>query len=109
MTYRDYHNDHPTENLGWCCPFTDGKGAWLAEQSSTDGTIMFPDGSECTTTNTKKLRDFAKLVNPNYDMYLGYTDYEIALDAMHETGCAHCPWNAVCDAMDEELGESDDN
>ena len=108
MTYRDYYNDHPNENLGWCRPFTDDNGAWIAEQSSDDGTIMFPNGAEYALTDKAKLRDFAKLVNPNYDMYQGYTDYQIALDAMRETGCAHCPWNAACDVMDYELGEDND-
>lgn len=109
MTYRDYCNNHPNENLCWCRPFTDGKGAWLAEQSSDYGTFMGPDEAEYPLTDKTKLRDFAKKVNPNYDLYKGYTDYEIALDAMHETGCAHCPWNVVCDAMDEEYGSDSDD
>ena len=91
-------------NMGWCRPFLslDDKYA-----------IVVKDGAAiCMMINGQKIDDvhgnmqgFAKAVNPNYDNYFGWTDLQIALDTsdMREHNCMDCPWNDVCELMNEEL------
>lgn len=52
----------------------------------------------------ESLRIVAKTINPEYDSYSGWSDLHIALEAMHEDGCAHCPFKDDCECMGEEIG-----
>lgn len=43
------------------------------------------------------------MVNDEYDLYEGQTDTQIIQDAEHkDLPCRLCPWFGVCQAMDEE-------
>lgn len=100
MRYLDYMEEHPGENLEWCRPYTDGNDNYL---------IMYDGGPLGIKTETEEVTErreleygmegFARKVNKDYDLYSGYSDAEIALDAMHEVGCFDCPWKWDCDAM----------
>ena len=59
------------------------------------------------TLTDEVLEQFAREVNPDYDLYTGWSDLHVALEAMHPVGCASCPWCEDCEAMYEEMSESD--
>lgn len=100
-TTREHMAENWTENLGWCAPFVDESGNYAAVVCEGKIiTIRTPDGDR-HNPDAETLRNFAKAVNPEYDEYKGWDDTHIALEAMREVGCASCPWNNDCDAMDE--------
>lgn len=110
MTYREYMDNHEDENLSWCRPYTDKSGDH--SMVICDGEILCitaPDyeGWRYDGTLTDgMLERFAREVNPDYDLFgAGWTDMDKALNAMHEVGCAHCPWRDECEAMGEEMEE----
>lgn len=108
-TYREYMEKHLTENIGWCAPFVDESGSYAAVVC--EGKIISirtPDGDR-NDPDAETIRKFAKTVNTEYDFYKGWDDTHIALEAMREVGCAYCPWNYYCEAMDEPVsGECED-
>ena len=113
MTYREYFEEHEDENLSWCKPYFDESGEYYIN--------MYDDIVEAVITpKTKIIRvydsnntlddvvtEVAKAVNPDYYLYSGWDDLHIALDAMHECGCASCPFKDDCEAMGEEMQETD--
>ena len=111
MTYAEYFMEHDNENFSWCKPYADKTGEYmlvmhdgeLSALSSPDTIAYRYDGS----ITDQIIEQFAKSVNPDYSMFKGYTDTQIALFAMHETGCFHCPFKDDCSAMGEEMQDTD--
>ena len=70
-----------------------------------DGKYVLPEvlyGAGTYTETT--LEEVAKMVNPYFEEYQGYTATEIILDTKdRERPCCHCPWFYICDAMDEDF------
>ena len=111
MTYAEYFENHETENFSWCKPYTDKTGEYmlvihdgeLSSIASPDIIAYRYDGS----LTDEIIKQFAMAINPNYDLYSEWTDLHIALDSMHEIGCSHCPFKDECDAMEEEMQDTD--
>ena len=111
MKYIDYMNDHEDENLSWCKPYADESGEYtLILHDGMVDAITTPDriAYRYNGTLTEELMEsFARAVNPDYDDYSGWDDLHIALESMHEVGCAHCPFKDDCEAMGEEMSDTD--
>ena len=111
MTYREYFEEHDDENLSWCKPYAnDEEDCFIIMYEGDAGGIVTPDveAIRCEGTITDDLLEaLARKVNTNYDWYSKWSDLHIALDAMHECGCASCPFKDDCDAMGEEMEETD--
>lgn len=113
MTYLDYMNEHPDANFEWCKPYTnDAETHYLVIYDGIANSIDTPDmtahrygGSDFEAA----LETLAREVNPDYELYSGYSDQKIALDRMHEIGCWHCPFRDECEAMGEDLDDAADN
>ena len=113
MTYREYFDEHETENISWCKPYTcttDAGDYAIIMYEGEAIAIKTPTGeahryNDTLTDNT--MEQFARAVNPHYDMFAGYSDEYIALDSMHETGCAFCPFRNDCEPMSEEINSID--
>ena len=104
-TTLDYMMEHPDENMSYCKPYQDDSGAYTIIMFEGHAeTARTPDGDIYGESNVKKsIKDIAIAVNPDYDLYQGWSDLHIALEAMHVVGCASCPYvNGECDAMMEE-------
>ena len=107
MTYRDYFEQHCDQNIGWCKPFTDKNEEYFLIQY--DGEIISAktpagiyhryDG----TLTADTMESIARAVNNGYYCYRGWTDEHVALDVMHEIGCAQCPFHDTCEAYNEEV------
>lgn len=111
MTYREYMIDHDTESLSWCAPYEDKTGDYrLVMYDGEVSSIATPSCVAYTYNGTltdELLEAFARDVNPDYECYQGYTDLEIAMEALHPVGCAHCPHFDECETMGEEMGPCD--
>ena len=113
MKYLEYMNEHPTENLGWCKPYTDkNENKYLVIYDGEVSGIK-TETAEVTTLDgrwelEKALGELARKVTKDYDLYSGYSDKELALIAMHEVGCADCPWKYDCDAMGEYINDEEE-
>ena len=111
MKYLEYMEENQYENMSWCKPYKDKSEKYtLVVHEGEPLSIMSPtteahryDGS----LNDEMMEQFARAVNPDYNEYSGWSDVQIALDAMHEVGCASCPWKEDCDAMGEEMDKLD--
>jgi len=111
MTYREYMESHEDENFSWCKPFTNkDEDCFAIMYDGTIDHVITPemeaqryDGS----LNDETLEVFARRVNPDYDLYGGWSDEHIALEVMHEIGCTSCPFKDDCEAMGEEMQETD--
>ena len=110
MKYLDYMRSHEDENLSWCKPYASDAGdhVLIMQEGKLLG-IISPEREAFTddTLTDEALKQFAREVNRDYDAYRGWDDLDIALKAMHEVGCAACPWREDCDAMHEDLYEDD--
>ena len=107
MTYLEYFNQHPTETLDWCKCYTDKSGEYfLVMYDGEPSLIKTPSGTKDVTPrhcgDDSGMHDFAIAVNNGYHCYHGWTDAYIALDVMHEVGCASCPFRDGCQVMNEE-------
>lgn len=113
MTYREYMENHPEENLFWCLPYRSKNGrVALSENEGRIQTIMI-DGEEIDIDWAKKdqseLWERVARASIEDDDLLDietrrYSWREIALmDGLVECGCANCPWKDTCDAMSEEI------
>lgn len=103
MTYREYFETHKGENLNWCRPYLSlANGSRMVVKEGREINIWTPDIS-IYGANEEDMRKFTRYVNADYDLYSGWSDLHIALDAMCEVGCSDCPFNRECDAMDEEF------
>ena len=107
-TYRDYMRENPDENLTWCCPYVTDDGRYavavnegeIIEAVTPEGHL--PEGHLSPLT-AQEIEALARAVNPDYDLYEGWDDTYITLQAMHKTGCADCPFFERCDAMDQRM------
>lgn len=102
MTCREYLKNHENENLSWCKPYADKSGDYLLIlQDKKLIAIKTPEGVLTKPDFLTRLK-LAQKINPDFDEYVGCSSTTIMLDAMHETGCAHCPYfENGCEAMDE--------
>ena len=70
----------------------------------TDGSLvigMAVDGVEVDVTPAS-VHTAAKEANADYDLYSGWSDDHILLEAMGaEIGCEDCPYRQVCDIWQE--------
>lgn len=111
MTYMDYMREHPEENFSWCKCYTNPEETHymvmydgLLNCINTPSVIAYRYGSHDFDAEIETL---AREVNEDYDLYSEWDDIHIALDAMHEIGCWHCPFKDECEAMGEEMSETD--
>ena len=113
MTYMEYFKEHDTENIGWCKPYADkAEENWLIMYEGIAETIITPMQTlyrYIGTLTEQAMAEFAITVNNGYHCYHGWTDEEIALDTMHEMGCAYCPLREQCEAMYEEIETGEEN
>lgn len=107
MTTRDIMRDS-NDNLSWCRPesYLNGRVVLAINEGRVDGINI--DGQDLSTT-PDNIRKVAQMVNDEYDLYEGQTDTQIIQDAEHrELPCRLCPWFDVCQAMDEEEPDEDE-
>lgn len=106
-TYRDLAEEDESMNLGWCKPYVSADGSHVLILHDGEVESIFSPAVRAYRWNgsltDEVMAAFAREVNPYYDDYQGWTDLHIALEAMQETGCWHCPWRDDCDAMGEEV------
>ena len=108
MTYGEYMQENPDENLSWCRPYVskDGRYAIAVNEGEIIEAITpeghMPEGHLSPLTEDE-IHTLAQAVNPDYSMYRGYTDEELIYQVMRETGCAYCPFFDHCDAMTKEM------
>ena len=111
MTYLEYMQDHENENLSWCKPYSDDSGEYMLVMH--DGEVHSILSPTCEafrydgTLTDELMERFAREVNHDYDLYSGWSDIHIALEAMHEVGCVSCHWRDDCEVMGEEMSETD--
>lgn len=109
-TYRDYFAAHADECVDWCTPYIADGGYAMAvndvEMNELSGLMIA--GEDIDTCDTREdaepVKRLAKAVNADYDLYSGWSDTHIAIEAMRKVGCASCPWFKDCAQMDEILG-----
>ena len=111
MTYREYMEANRHENFSWCKPY--------ADDTETHFLIVYDGIASSISTPyitahryggcdfEAELEALARDVNPDYDLYSGYNDQQIAMERMHEIGCWHCPFRDECETMGEEMDETD--
>lgn len=111
MTYMEYMNEHPDENFTWCKPYTnDSEDCYLIMYDGEAQEIHSPgiDAYRYDGSLRLHMEEFARLLAGNdYDLYKGYTDEHIALQYMHECGCASCPSRHACETMLKEMEDTD--
>jgi len=111
MTYLDYMLEHEDENMDWCKPYVSDDGEYaIVMYSGHPESIRTPSGDAYRyngTLNERTLQEFARAVNPDYHPNRGWSDEYMAIEPLHETGCASCPWRDECEAMYETIGETD--
>lgn len=107
MTNREFMMQHTDEHLPYCrCCRTDDESSTLIIRNGKPVVILTPELSAIAPRGTLPadvVRYLAKLVNPNWGLYHGYTDAYIAFDAMRDTGCAGCPLFCECRDMYMEV------
>ena len=111
MKYLEYMQEHENDNFSWCKPYANASGDYMlvmcdGELSSIKSPTFEAFRYDGTLTDDV-LERFAREVNPDYDLYSGWSDLHIALEAMHEVGCSSCPWREDCEPMGEEMSETD--
>ena len=61
------------------------------------------NGEDHRPVTAEDIHRLAVRLNHNYDLYRGWDDKHILLDAENEIlPCCECPWNDICDYMEEE-------
>ena len=91
------------ENLSWCKPYVGDRVSIVMCEGKVASLMI--DDSEVDVTMENLVRA-AKIVNPNYDDYDGWSAEHILLEGnLDEVGCSECPWFNICDAMDGEVEE----
>ena len=112
ITYRDYMAHHDSENFSWCKPYVSKDGEYsMIVYDGEMYAIHTPDidapefGDRLTD---EQMEQFARAVNPDFDLYSGYSCLQIAMFAMQETGCYNCPrYGDGCQTMDEHPDPAD--
>lgn len=107
-TYRDlFDNDpNPTANLSWCRPFkaAEGRVYFTLCEGSINGLRI--DGQDYSDITDDLIKQAAMIADDEYDEYRGWTDLELLLQSATELGCADCPYNSICEAMDEVVEDA---
>ena len=112
MTYREYMENHPEENLSWCRPYRSENGRVVLSYNEGRIQTLMIDGEEIEDfdpMSAKQEAAWERVCRASIDeetlgLYSGYSWSEIALrDGLVECGCADCPWKGICDAMSEEI------
>ena len=102
------------DNLDWCRPYVDESEKYYLVMTEGRVNGMYGPGiKDCADCETgeeedENLKKLAQSVNKDYDLYSGWGDAHIAMEAMTETGCTSCPFFGICEAMDEESGVDED-
>lgn len=103
MTTKEFMQTNPEANLDWCKPYVsrDGKAKVIQLEGKIEAAVI--DGEEMSELTAEDLKSIAKRVSPDYELYSGWSDEHIILEAMTEIGCSECPFIHDCSAMDEEI------
>lgn len=104
ITYRDIMGD---DDLDWCrCYVNEDCSAYYCQN---EGRIISAqiDGEDISVKDEDGLWTLARRINPCAD------NYDDVMDAINEAdttrcGCCRCPWNDICEAMDEVVGDGDE-
>lgn len=105
---KNYERMSHGENLDWCRPYISDDERIAVAVNEGEIINIQVDGRDIEWDEKRKfsfgysenlLHRLAQEINPNYDLYKGYTDTHIILDTLEERGCAECPWRDECDAM----------
>ena len=91
----------------FCAPYSFLNGrVIMAIMYGRDIQAITIDGEDFIPT-PQNIKTTAKLVNPDYDMYQGWPDIHIILDAGYDMlDCQKCPWFKFCEA---KCAEEDDD
>lgn len=96
------------DNLSWCKPFENKGIKWAVNENEIVG--MEVDGKEVDYKDESVMRRVSEIIKNAYPD-IDYTDDDpeyILFDEAKELGCCECPWFMICDAMDAEYGDEDD-
>lgn len=117
MTYRDYMENHPEENLSWCRPYRSKNGrvalvynegrilSLMIDEKEVDIDWPVRDQSQLWERVCRASIEDEALLDIDTRCY---SWREIALmDGLVECGCANCPFADTCDAMMEEIEEDE--
>lgn len=105
MKYRELMRES-NENQYWCKPMISDHVKFTVMQGSISALII--DGEEVPAT-PENIKKAAKIVNPYYDIYVGWSDTYIAsMGDVKEAACRECPWFGLCEVMDEEIEEENE-
>ena len=90
------------ENMGWCVPYaTKDESVWVV---SSENCVSIKDGDTAIDNATpEQIREYAKKINEDYDLYSGWDDLHILLDGMRSHGCTECPFRDVCEAVQDDV------
>ena len=117
-TYRDIYR-YEDENMGWCYPLSclGGRVILAVNELSVSGIQIDGENLDVNIENT------VRAVNLVADGWIYGKDYtmddscrlpfellrEILVhDAAQKLPCRKCPWFEVCDALDDQCGEDDE-
>lgn len=115
MTYRDYFESHPEENLSWCRPYHSENGRVALAMNEGYICALTIDGEDVNIgpahnyTEQEPLWERVARASIEDEDLLDietrrYTWREIALmDGLVECGCASCPFADICDVMSDEM------
>ena len=102
MKYRDLMRES-NENQSWCRPMISDRVKFTVMEGSITALII--DGAEVPAT-PENINKATKIVNPYYDIYVGWSDTYIAsMGDVREAPCHECPWFEQCEVMDENMEE----
>ena len=110
-TWREYMANHDTKHFSWCIPYSTPGGEYVIVQHdgdisaiSTPDTVAYRYDGGITDD---VLEQIARAIVPDYGMYSGYSDTDLLLMHLRPTGCAACPFNSECSAMDADMDDDD--
>lgn len=105
MKYRDLMRES-NENQSWCKPMISDRVKFTIMEGQITALII--DETEVPAT-AENIKTAAKMVNPYYDEYEGWSDHHIACNGdVREAPCHECPWFAECEIMNEEVEEENE-
>lgn len=105
MKYRDLMSES-NENQYWCKPMISDRVKFTIMEGCITALIIDETEVPATPENIKKA---AKIVNPYYDDYVGWSDTYIAsMGDVKEAACHECPWFGICEVMEEEVEEGNE-
>ena len=82
-------------NRDFCIPYQNGNTIFIY----FNGKIVNiqDNGKKIYNSNEDIIKDYAKKLNTDYDLYSGYTDTHILIDACEKIDCAACPFLSECE------------